>query len=284
MAHGREKVNFFSKVWVYWVSNDATVEQPMKDAVRLALHFDPAGLKADYMGIGAGDWTAHFNAKYFEGDWSGVALRAPEKAANPILPDANREACDTDLVAQYPHLHAVIEAFQCPLKSVRLLKLGAGSVIREHRDYDLGYEIGEVRIHVPVITNPGVEFFLNSRRMVMNEGECWYLDLSLPHRVHNRGATDRIHLVMDCVLNDWLRAMIEHGTPEAGTESGFEPFRRLVLGDAALQQELMQTADRGKFIALTLELGQARGFDFTEEDVTAALRSAHAGLQERRAG
>ena len=36
----------------------------------------------------------------------------------------------------------------------------------------------------------------------MGEGECWYINFNLPHRIHNRGTTDRVHLVIDCVLND----------------------------------------------------------------------------------
>jgi hypothetical protein len=38
----------------------------------------------------------------------------------------------------------------------------------------------------------------------MKEGECWYLNFNLPHRVKNSGTADRIHLVIDCVVNDWL--------------------------------------------------------------------------------
>jgi hypothetical protein len=51
-----------------------------------------------------------------------------------------------------------------------------------------------------------VSFFLAGERLLMNEGESWYLNFNLPHRVENRSCADRIHLVLDCVLNDWLRA------------------------------------------------------------------------------
>jgi quercetin dioxygenase-like cupin family protein len=43
----------------------------------------------------------------------------------------------------------------------------------------------------------------------MHEGELWYLDFSQKHRVENNGATDRIHLVMDCKVNDWLVEIIK---------------------------------------------------------------------------
>ena len=42
--------------------------------------------------------------------------------------------------------------------------------------------------------------------MEMNEGEAWYLNFSLEHSVRNGGATDRIHLVIDCIVNDWIRS------------------------------------------------------------------------------
>jgi hypothetical protein len=65
---------------------------------------------------------------------------------------------------------------------VRLLRLGPGGVIKEHRDYDLGYDLGEARLHVPIVTDPEVAFHLRNRRVTMAEGETWYLDLS-PSRI-----------------------------------------------------------------------------------------------------
>jgi mannose-6-phosphate isomerase-like protein (cupin superfamily) len=65
-----------------------------------------------------------------------------------------------------------------------------------------------VRLHIPVVTNPEVEFVLNGVRVEMKEGECWYHNFNLPHRVANRGTVDRVHLVLDCVLNDWLREVL----------------------------------------------------------------------------
>ena len=251
-------------------------------AAKLPLRFDPALLQADLATLGTGEWIAHFNTQFFSGDWSGVALRAAEGSTNPMYADRNHnDFASTELLRQCQHLRAVVESFQCPLRSVRLLKLTAGSVIREHRDYDLGYEAGEVRIHVPVITNPDVEFFLDGRRIIMNEGECWYLDLNLPHRVQNRGSTDRVHLVIDCQLNDWLRALIAQGVPEAGLESGFEPFRRLVLEEPELQSQLMDLTERDAFIQRTVALGEERGFHFLDSDVEAALLSARKSWIER---
>lgn len=43
---------------------------------------------------------------------------------------------------------------------MRLLSLAPGSYIREHTDNALVYEDGEMRIHIPVQTNPEVEYYV----------------------------------------------------------------------------------------------------------------------------
>lgn len=252
-------------------------------AALLPLAFDPAGLQADLARLGAGEWMAHFNTAYYTGDWSGVALRSPSGGVNTLYGDASHSTfTETEALRHCQHLRAVVEAFQCPLRSVRLLRLAPGAVIREHCDPDLGYDAGEVRLHVPVRTHAGVEFYLDGRRVIMGEGECWYLDLHLPHRVQNRGLTERVHLVIDCQLNDWLRDLIARGRAEAGLEAPFEAFRREVFTRPDLQQALMQETDRTAFLALTLRLAHENGHDLLENDVAAAFDAARKSWLERQ--
>jgi quercetin dioxygenase-like cupin family protein len=263
----------------------------MHHALRLPFHFDPAKLHADLDIALRESWIRHFNQGYFEGDWSGVALRAPRDEstlfANPRQP---AEAfVDAPVLARCQAFQAVLANFQCPLRSVRLLRLKPGSVIREHSDPDLGYSIGEVRIHVPVRTNPQLEFYVNQERIIMEEGECWYLALDNLHRVHNLGASDRIHLVIDCVVNDWLRALLEAADSDpiarparaAGTAQAFEAFRRAVLSDLALQERLRTITDAQAFVSAAVGLGSTQGFHFTPEDVHSALRSSRRAWLER---
>jgi hypothetical protein len=249
-------------------------------AALLPLHFDPAGLQSDLASLPPGEWHAHFNTAYFSGDWSGAALRSTGDGS--ILADQQHgDFADTELLRKCAHLRRAIEVFQCPLRSVRLLRLTAGSIIKEHRDYELGYEAGEVRLHIPVITNPQVEFYLDNRRILMQPGECWYLDLNRPHRVQNLGSTDRVHLVIDCQLNDWLRQLIASGKPHEGSESGFEAFRLAVLADPGLQNQLITETDRNTFITRLTQLGQQRGHRFLETDVEASLQAARRAMMER---
>lgn len=257
----------------------------MKTAAKLPFSFDAVELKADLDQIEPAEWLTHFNTDYFEGTWTGVALRAVEGKTQTLHPDPAAQAyADTSVMPRCPYLAAALGMLQCPLKSVRLLKLTAGSSIREHRDHDLGWEAGEIRLHVPIVTNPEVEFILNGQRVVMQEGECWYLDLSRPHRVENRSCVDRVHLVIDCLLNEWLREMIE-AAPELaaapGTVSEFDRFRRFVLRDPSLQEKLLETTDRTQFTSLALRLGEQLRTHFTAGDVDAALQAARRAWIER---
>lgn len=178
----------------------------MLASLRLPFAFNAQQLQADLLKIEPGEWVNHFNQSIYEGDWSGVALRSVHGKAMQLYPDptATGSFADTELLARCPYYQSVLRTFACQLTAVRLLRLRAGSSIREHRDYRLGYEDGEVRLHIPVVTNPNVAFFLQGERVWMAEGECWYLNVNLPHRVENQSKTDRIHLVIDCVVDDWM--------------------------------------------------------------------------------
>jgi len=182
----------------------------MKSSLKLPLRFDPRLLQADLNQILVTEFVPHFNTRYYEGDWSVVPFRSVGGRANHIYPDvtAKNAFADTPLLARCPYIQRVLAAFPCPQQAVRFLRLKAGSSIKEHRDLDLGFEDGEVRVHIPVVTNLDVEFVLNGVRVQMGEGESWYHDFNLPHRVANHGTTDRVHLVLDCVVNDWLRGLL----------------------------------------------------------------------------
>lgn len=177
--------------------------------LKLPFQFDPAALQADLATISADEWVPHFNTSTYEGSWSGVALRSVGGRATQLYPDptAHGQFADTDVLARCPTFHTVLATLECPLLAARLLRLDPRSHILEHRDYRLGYEDGEVRLHIPVVTHPAVTFFLSGQPVPMQVGECWYLNLNLPHRVDNHSDIARVHLVVDCVVNEWLDSL-----------------------------------------------------------------------------
>ena len=264
---------------------------------RLSLAFDAPSLMADLAQISVEDWGAHFNAEYHDGGWTGVALRAVVGSAVALYPEPVPEAAyaDTPLLAALPRFRDVLDQFHCPLQSVRLLRLAAGSRIREHRDFGLGFDQGVIRLHVPLRTGPDVEFYLDGARVAMGEGECWYLDFGLPHRVQNHGTTDRIHLVLDCEVNDWLTACFpseeqseaQRSAPRmvaaaaVSSQRQLENFCAVVLRDRDLQERFRQEEDPARFVALAVELGGRQGFRFTSDDVEAVMQAARRAWLER---
>jgi len=182
------------------------------DRVRLPLSFDVGAMTADLAALQNADWTEHFVKQNYSGDWSVIPLRAPAGETHPIRmiysdPSA-KEWVDTPWLERSPHLRHVIESFQCPVTAVRLMRLAPGSCIHEHHDHDLMAESGVARIHVPITTNPGVSFLLNGDPVAMAAGEAWYLRLADPHAVRNEGSSDRVHLVLDVVVDAWLERML----------------------------------------------------------------------------
>ena len=182
------------------------------DRLRLPLSFDPDRLVRDLEALSSVGWIAHFVKQNYEGDWDVIPLRGVAGATHPvqmIYADPTATAFqDTPMLASCAYFREVLAAFACEVQTVRLMRLTPGSVIKEHNDHDLGTETGMARVHIPITSNPGVAFELNRRRVVMAPGEAWYLRLSDPHRVANRGETDRVHLVADLVVNDWLTALL----------------------------------------------------------------------------
>lgn len=170
--------------------------------------FDAAALERDVKNLSEDSWERHFNTDYYSGDWSGVALRSSGgRVSLYAQPEDSSEFADTPLLAACPNLWAALRVFACPLNSVRLLRLGPGANVREHRDYGLDWESGEARFHVPIVSECA-EFVLDDRPITMRPGECWYVDVDRPHSVANSGKSARVHLVIDCVVNDWLKGMM----------------------------------------------------------------------------
>ncbi|HTS49339.1 MAG TPA: aspartyl/asparaginyl beta-hydroxylase domain-containing protein [Bryobacteraceae bacterium] len=235
----------------------------MLTVLKLPFAFDTARLKADLAQIEPSDWVPHFNTQEFEGDWSVVPLRSIDGKARFIYPDPTASLgrfLDTRVLERCPYFRAVMDTFEMPKRSVRLLRLGTGSRILEHRDYCLGFEDGEVRIHIPVVTSPLVEFYSSGERVEMREGEAWYVNFNLPHRLYNGAGIDRVHLVIDGPVNDWVRTMFY--------TLNFEQFRMRVLEESAMDAGAPH-ADT--FAADLVTKGSELGYTFGAEQVQRAL-------------
>jgi hypothetical protein len=177
---------------------------------KLPFSFDENLLSDDLETCFSIEWKAHFNSQDYEGSWTSIALRSPTGKEDDILTFANETGfLDTPLLGKCPYFQQVIESFDCQKETVRLLRLKQNSVVKEHNDFHLGYEYGFFRIHIPIKTSPAVSFRVGGNEIPMTAGECWYANFHLPHSVVNQSSFERIHLVIDCLRNDWSDKLFE---------------------------------------------------------------------------
>ena len=100
----------------------------------------------------------------------------------------------------------MLRSFACPLLGVRLTRLGPGSTIKDH-----AHAVDETRVaqvHIPITTNNDVSFRLNGRHCPMPAGSVWWFRLSDPHSVANRGQSERVLMLVDLGMNDWLAGLL----------------------------------------------------------------------------
>jgi hypothetical protein len=234
--------------------------------------------------IGEDDWHSHFNSAYYAGDWSGVALISAADALTELAPGRGepqlREPWRRDVRWQQG-----LRDLPLQIVCARLLRLGPGGRIHEHRDYDLGEPDADLRLHIPLLSPPRVDFLLDGQRMPMSAGECWFLDLSRPHRVDNHDTRARVHLVLDCRPDAWLEQAILDGlaitpSPQIGHQA-FVQFKALVASDPQLCKTLQGLQDNEAFIARTLALAAERGLAFTREELRAAMRDGRRQWHEQ---
>jgi len=181
---------------------------------KLSLPFDVLAVQQELL-LYKNQWQAHFNVAHYEGMWTVLALRSPAGDVNNIIPElmTNSEYRDTNNMRYFPAVKNLLSQLKCPVMAARFLNLQAGAIIKPHNDKELAFEKGEARIHFPIFTNPAVEFYMEDDLIPFREGECWYINANLQHRVSNLGNTDRIHLVVDCKVNEWLADQI-NSSPE----------------------------------------------------------------------
>ncbi|EAZ79872.1 aspartyl/asparaginyl beta-hydroxylase domain-containing protein [Algoriphagus machipongonensis] len=183
-------------------------KQETKDRIQLPFKFDVEKMVLEAKALKQKEYE-YYNV---------IPLRSPAHLVDtslPFPPPADDYAdgtwtdwLDTPALKSSPYLKSIIEFFSeyTTVNLVRLLFLAPNSIVKEHTDPTLGLEQEKsmIRLTIPVDNNEGVEFYLNDELVPMKVGECWYLRLTDPHRVFNKGTTDRINLTIDIIPNDQI--------------------------------------------------------------------------------
>ena len=195
-------------------------------SLKLPFLFDINKLLYDYSLVVNQNWIPHFNTNGYIGKWKAISLYASNGDASNIFAfqNDNNTIIETPIMNDCNYFKEVISSFHCPILSARLLRLDAGAEIKPHRDYKLGYEDGNFRLHIPIITNNKVQFILNNEKLNMLPGECWYTNVNYEHSVANHGKEDRVHLVIDAERNEWSDTLFFSLVPQ----ESFQPIQEEV--------------------------------------------------------
>lgn len=182
---------------------------------QLPFQFNVEKLQAEVNAFSEEDWILHYNKRDYEGDWHIIALKSVEgnkyKIFSPF--EVHEPTQYTEHMEKCPYIKEVLDSLPIEKTTVRLMRLRPGAIIKEHTDYNLSIDDKELRLHIPVTTNPKMEFYVDKQPISLKEGECWYINFNLMHSLKNGGDTPRTHLVIDCEVNDWLKENIVQQLP-----------------------------------------------------------------------
>lgn len=90
---------------------------------------------------------------------------------------------------QFGFIYDMLAIHGIKLERGRVLKASAGHVHSEHLDYD-------IRIHLPVFTNPDCQMVYNGQHYHMPaDGFLYLINGFRLHHFYNHGTQDRVHLV-----------------------------------------------------------------------------------------
>jgi uncharacterized protein (TIGR03032 family) len=130
----------------------------------------------------------------------------------------------TPALAGLPYVRQVLAGLDTIIGRSRLMRIAPDAEASPHVDTAY-YWWDRARVHVPIQTNPGVEFHCGDDHIHMPAGETWVFDTWSRHRVTNPGPLPRIHLVVDTVGTHSFWELVEQGSARPAQEARLVPHR-----------------------------------------------------------
>lgn len=169
--------------------------------LRLPLRFDAARIAAEIDALPPEAWVPHPQKIPGNEAVRLITSRGEQNddMASPMAP--------TDYLRACPAILDVMATIGATWGRSRLMRLTPQATVPAHVDIHY-YWRTHVRMHIPIVTTPDVQFTCDDETIHMAAGECWMLDTWRRHRVQN-GAQPRTHLVLDTTGGERLWQLIE---------------------------------------------------------------------------
>ena len=157
-------------------------------------------------------------------DWRNHPQGNPGNTALPLVARRGQAEDDgvsgpmgaTPHLARCPYVKQVLAALAVPIGRTRLMRLEGGAEATPHIDSNY-YWSQRVRVHIPIVTTPGVRFLCGDAETHMGPGEVWIFDTWRLHNVLNPSGAQRVHLVADTVGSSAFWAMTRTPGPNPNT-------------------------------------------------------------------
>lgn len=119
---------------------------------------------------------------------------------------------------QYSALAQLIDAFPHAV-NFRVNLLGPGAKLSPHEEHSVvrtqaGSVSLRLRLHLPVITNPGAELMLEGNIYHLEPGFVYFVNHGCFHSAQNTGSQARVHLVWDVLLTRETDALLFGADPD----------------------------------------------------------------------
>lgn len=224
--------------------------------VQLPLSFDAALLAGEIAALGEQHWLPH--PQGFAGNSMLPLVAVDGDPGNEGFAGAMRP---TPYFADCPYLMQTMDAIGVTLGRTRLMRLSGHSEVTSHADQ--GYYWRErVRVHVPIVTQPTVQFHCGGAMVNMAAGECWIFDTWRQHKVLNDNEHSRVHLVIDTVGGERFWNHYARGQAPGQPIPGWQPSR--IAPDPSLRPQLDFESVNVPAVMSPWELREHIGFMLTE--------------------
>lgn len=173
--------------------------------IQLPVMFDAAVLMDEVSAIDERAWRGRTSR-----DDGNSALTLITKDGDPDSDALSGHMRPTPWLERCPYLGQVLETIGATWGRARLMRLNGQAEVKAHVDINY-YWRERMRVHIPIVTTPGVRFQCGDAEINMGAGECWIFDTWRRHRVLNEGNAQRIHLVADTVGGDRFWDLLSEG-------------------------------------------------------------------------
>jgi hypothetical protein len=183
--------------------------------IQLPLLFDAGLLAQEIAALGESVWKPH--PQGFAGNSMLPLLAVNGEPDNEAFSGHMRP---TPHLQRCRYLQQLLASLGATVGRTRLMRLAGQAEVTRHADQGY-YWTERVRVHVPIVTQPTVQFDCDGQTINMAAGECWIFDTWRQHRVLNDAVQSRIHLVCDTVGGGAFWDLVAQGRAHDAPREGW---------------------------------------------------------------